>query len=365
MIKFVADTNMVAERVALIEKACEKKASIPVLGCVLMRTYKTEAGEGRLSIFGTDLTIEMGSTLEVDVREEGQMCLPVKHFLPLLRTMSGGRVRIKQDGNRAFLKGDSGMVCRLNLVDVSMFPPLASPPTTRRAYPMKEFRQMVDKTGFLFDTEMGGKFIMDGAKLEENQEGFLMVSTDSRRMSVYRAALEGGAEFSVFIPSRALPVVAQLKGEVVWLGEEGNKIYFIAGDDYVAVTKLSGSFPSWGPVMQIEKKHAATVAAPAFLAALKTAAVVCDEHTREVKFTFSEAGLVLSSKSAEVGESSETIPVEYESDEASVEMLFNVDMLLDFVAPIEGDIEIIMAGPNAGALFKSGAWSYVVMPIIR
>jgi DNA polymerase-3 subunit beta len=206
---------------------------------------------------------------------------------------------------------------------------------------------------------------MDGAKLEETFEGFLMVSTDSRRMSVYRASREGGAEFSVFIPSRALPVVSQLKGDSILLGEEAGKIYFVAGDTYVGVTKLAGNFPTWAPVMETKATHKVFVDASKFLVALRTAAVVCDEHTREVKLSFTKEGLVLSSRSSEVGESSETVPLEYESDEPSVELFFNVDMLLDFVGSVEGAIRITMSGPNAGALFESGSWQYCLMPIIR
>ena len=85
-----------------------------------------------------------------------------------------------------------------------------------------------------------------------------------------------------------------------------------------------------------------------------------------VDFTFGGGNLVLSSKTAEIGESRIEVPIPYDGDEVGIALdhRFFADMLK--VLPQDKQISLDVEGPDTAAYCTTDdGYGYVIMPLSR
>ena len=99
------------------------------------------------------------------------------------------------------------------------------------------------------------------------------------------------------------------------------------------------------------------------LSAVRRAALLTNEESRGVRFTFGEGELSLSSRAPQQGEARITMPVQYKGD--PLEIGFNPNFISDILKVVrEDEITFELKDANRPGLFKSGSdFLYVVMPV--
>ena len=94
---------------------------------------------------------------------------------------------------------------------------------------------------------------------------------------------------------------------------------------------------------------------------------MADERSHRVKFDLTKGKLNITSQSADVGESHEVVPIDY--DGANVAVGFNAQYLLDFLNAVESDeVFFDFKDEQSPALLRptkteEDEYKYVVMPM--
>ena len=100
--------------------------------------------------------------------------------------------------------------------------------------------------------------------------------------------------------------------------------------------------------------------------ALKQAAIVSNEESRGVDFTFSKGSLVLSTNTAEVGQSRVEMPVPFNEDELTITL--DHRYVTDFLKALQPDKTFTMDienGDQAAYCVTDDNYGYVIMPLSK
>ena len=103
----------------------------------------------------------------------------------------------------------------------------------------------------------------------------------------------------------------------------------------------------------------------AFQAAVRRAALLTNEESRGVKFTFSADKAVLSSRAPEMGEARTTVAATMTGGEGEFEIAFNPYFVIDVLKVIESDtFTLQLKSTNKPGLIREGThYEHVIMPV--
>src|ERR1039457_694033 len=98
--KLTAEREKLLAPLQAVIGVVERRQTMPVLANVLLAVR-----QGQLSITATDLEVELVASTEVAVQEAGDITVPGRKFLDILRALPGtGRSSIAWEGERAGLR---------------------------------------------------------------------------------------------------------------------------------------------------------------------------------------------------------------------------------------------------------------------
>ena len=164
-----------------------------------------------------------------------------------------------------------------------------------------------------------------------------------------------------------LPRIGEGEDEII-LGQKENQAFFKVGKVILSANLLTGKFPDYNKVIPEGNDRLLKLDSEAFADVVRRVALFSGERSRAVKFALSEGVLEVSSNNPEVGEASESVPVE-SGKGAALEIGFNAKYLLEFFHAM-GSGEFILAlkdGATQGLLRPVGLegrdYRYVVMPM--
>jgi DNA polymerase-3 subunit beta len=127
---------------------------------------------------------------------------------------------------------------------------------------------------------------------------------------------------------------------------------------------VEGRYPAYREVFP--KKVAAKVPLTAgpFHAAVRQAAIMVDDESKKVAFSFEKQKLTLQAQGVETGRSKVELAVDYDSK--PVEIRFDPRFITDMLRVIEPDtaLTLELVDSSTAAVFRVGSdYSYVVMPL--
>jgi DNA polymerase III subunit beta len=230
---------------------------------------------------------------------------------------------------------------------------------------------LVTRTIFAI-TQEESRYALGGALFLISDGKAQMVTTDGHRLALSFCPLEWtGQEVRVIIPRKALAELQRLAGlspdqDVVFSKDE-NHMFFGVGARRLTSRMLAGQFPNYDMVIPKGNDKLLTLSLDKIQQAMRRAVLMADERSHGVKFDVGDGQLTIQSQTADAGESTEVIPIDYNQGEASLR--FNAIYLLDFFNIVDTEnvvLEIkdgktpVIFRPGEGSKFN---YQYVVMPM--
>jgi DNA polymerase-3 subunit beta len=130
---------------------------------------------------------------------------------------------------------------------------------------------------------------------------------------------------------------------------------------------VEGRFPKWRDVFPTRQKTVRIdITVGPMYSALRQAAIVADEESRGIDFTFGEGKLVLSGSTAEVGQSRVELPIPYEGEAITVTL--DHRFVGDFLRVLDAEktFTVEIENEESAAVFSTDdGYGYVVMPLSR
>ena len=338
------------------------RTTLPVLANVWL-----SAEEGKLTLATTDLEIRFVTSVPAEVEEAGSTTLPAKKLLGLVSRFQGD-ISIESNENfHANIRCGSADIMLLGL-NPDDFPAAAAFDVLRSVkLKQSELADIIERISYAVSIEDSRK-VLQGILLSIHEGKITAVATDGKRLALVEKMLDGvpeGSDGDIIITLKAaqeLKRVMEKEGDVILeIGEK--QIIFRVGETVITSKLIEGNYPNFRQVIPASFKTTVNIQCAQFIYALELLSVTLADSTSPlVKLTFKNNQLLFEANS-NIGEGSESIPVDYEGDEMSAS--FNPHYLLDPFKHLPNDQMQLKINDVISpiALETSDGFLYVIMPM--
>jgi DNA polymerase-3 subunit beta len=348
----------------------ERKTTIPILS-----NYLFEAAGDKLSLTATDLDLSLRTSCAVKVKKEGSCTIPARKLHDYVKLLPDADITIKLLENHWVSIRCGRSNTKMVGMAKSNFPTLPTFPTAGLVkIPAAVLRNMIAKTGFAIASEES-RYTLNGALMVLKPESITMVATDGHRLShIERPAtkFEGvSGEMKTLVPKKAMDELKSLldstDAEEIDFAMDESTLYFRIGNRLLTSRQLTGQFPNFEAVLPKDNSKSIAVHGDELGQAIQRVAQFADERSRAVKMRLEKGELKLSASSTEMGESEDTIEIDYQGELLAIG--FNAQYLLDFLkATGGGEIKLEFkdsqsAGQMRPAEGEEYKYRYIVMPM--
>jgi DNA polymerase-3 subunit beta len=214
--------------------------------------------------------------------------------------------------------------------------------------------------------------VLTGILVSIEGQTLRMVATDSYRLSVKETSVSGlDDQFTANVPARALQelgrIIGDTKTETVSLSTRDNQIVFGAGDVTLSSRLIDGQFPNYRQLLPESYEHEVTLGRQEFLSVVRRVSLMAQRNA-PLRLRFEQGTVTLSAQTPDVGEASESLPVNYQGEE--LEIGFNPQFLQDGLESVSTD-EVrlrLISALRPGLIEEASAdgtdsFLYLIMPV--
>jgi len=343
----------------------ERRQTLPVLANVLM-----VADDTGLALTATDLEVELQARVAVDVAETGQITLPARKLMDIVRNLPEGcAIRVQVDQDRVVVRAARSRFS-LTTLPAGDFPTVEGIGEAQQvSLPQAQLRWLIEKTHFSMALQ-DVRYYLNGLLLELEPQRLRAVATDGHRLALAELAptLELEEAVQVIVPRKGVQEMLRL------LDHSEGAVTLSLGAGHIRVelpemrftSKLiDGRFPEYQRVIPSDDGPRMEVNREGLRQALVRASILSNEKYRGVRFLFEGERLRIQSNNPEQEEAEEEIPASYSGE--PVEIGFNASYMLDALAAVdEPTVHVYVRDANSSALVfgaDSTDIRYVVMPM--
>ncbi|MCB1634438.1 MAG: DNA polymerase III subunit beta [Xanthomonadales bacterium] len=341
----------------------EKRQTLPVLANVLLQLQGS-----RLTLTTSDLEVELASSAEVDVQQEGELTIPARKLFDLVRALpDGAGVDIAQQAERVVMRAGRSRYT-LATLPAAEFPQSETGDVVDRfVVPQSALKQLIEATGFAMAVQ-DVRFYLNGLLLERRGEGLRAVATDGHRLALADWDAGSDAGRQVILPRKGVLELQRLldadEGDVELVFTR-NHLRVAIGDSVLVSKLIDGRFPDYEAVIPVAADVPVAVEREELKAALLRAAILSNEKYRGIRVELAEDLLRISAHNPEQEEAVEEIGAQCAAQSWSIG--FNVNYVLDALNALGTDQVVLrLRDGNSSVLLESPetrARRHVVMPL--
>ncbi len=338
----------------------------------VLQNLKVIATPERCTLLATDL--ELGIRLEVrgiQVEEPGEALLPAGRVQAILRESSDEELEIEASTQSCRVRGEHNEF-EMGGDDPAEFPDV--PAFSEDQYhelPAATLKEMIRRTIFATATE-NPRYALTGVLWEFENETARLVATDGRRLAVIEgpAASQGGQDTkgqTHVVPTKAMQLLErnlQDPDERVRVGLRPNEALFQTERAVIYSRLVEGRYPPYREVFPKKQTVKIPITVGPFHAAIRQAAIMTDEESKRVIFTFEKKKLTLQAHGPATGRSKVELPLDY--DGKPIKTAFDPKFLTDMLRVLNAEdlLTLELVDAASVALFRAGdSYSYIVMPL--
>ncbi len=343
----------------------ERRQTLPILSNVRLRCYG-----GILELTGTDLEVEVITTIKLGGVQEGEAAIPARKLYDICRALPGqAEIKITVDGERARIQSGKSRFTLLTLPTADFPSVEAGGWDLELSLAEQDLKRLLDKTQFCM-AHQDVRYYLNGLLLELKQGSLQAVATDGHRMGLSEVKLgqvasedrqaivprKGVQEISRFLDSSERQVELKLSRNHVQVGVEG-----------ITLTSklIDGRFPDYTQVVPSNQQKIARIDRLLLREALGRAAILANEKYRGIRLTLSTEKAIINAHNPEQEEAQEEIAADYSGEE--LEIGFNVNYVIEAINGLEGEeVELGLNDANSSCTLQAPnqpQTRYIVMPM--
>jgi len=338
------------------------RAALPILSNVLL-----EAKKGKIRMTTTDLDVGVSSEIDAEVEVEGSTTIPVKRLSSIIGALPASEVEISVDSkNIATITSGPSFFKIIGLSD-SEFPNL---PVFSDAKEFKidqgTLKNALKKTSYAISTDET-RYVLNGIFMSFHDQKLTLVATDGRRLGLVENELEypESQDGDIIIPTKAVSELQRQlgeKGEVV-LQLKDNQVCFQLGPKYIVSKLIEGSYPNYKQVIPGQAQERLEIDRTVLLDTTKRVSLLASDKSNSIKVEFRQGEISLSANTPDVGEASESIPLDYTGKEFAI--AFNPEFLMAPLRNIDAPtVNFDFIDEMSPGVIRTGSdFLYVLMPM--
>ncbi len=349
-----------------VSRVASTRSAIQALSGV---QFTVDAGGGELR--ATDMDVGLRVPLEVEVAREGNVVLPARLLLDVIRSLPAASVSIElrsAEQDVELVSGNATFHIRtLRSDDFPTFPEPNSESTVE--LPAEAFVATALKVAGSASRDET-RPVLTGILVSASERELRMVATDSYRLSVKETTLEAplSSGFEVNVPARALQELARLvthaEGEQLRVSVGSNQVLFTLGRVILSSRLIDGQFPNYRQLLPEGFEHELRLAGAELTDVVRRISLLAQKNA-PLRLAFAPGELTVSAQTPDVGEARESMPVAFQGE--PLEIGFNPEFLRAGLEAIDdSDVLLKLISPLRPGLIESGDESrfrYLIMPI--
>ena len=363
--KFTVSREDFLKPLQLVVGVVERRQTLPILSNVLIQLT-----DGRLSLTGTDLEVEIVGHLNLNApAESGEITVPARKLMDICRSLpDGAEITFSEEGGRVLVTSGRSRFT-LSSLPANEFPSVDDGPGKREfVISQSELKQLISHTSFAM-AQQDVRYYLNGMLLEVGENRARVVATDGHRlamMDVQVPSLDGGLTQAI-LPRKGVIELSRLladDGDVTVV--LGNNHIRIATEEFRFTSKLvDGAYPDYDRVLPKGGDKQMMGNREELRNAFSRTAILSNEKYRGVRLLLSEGQLTLVANNPEQEEAQEDVTVNYTAED--LEVGFNVSYVIDVLNVLSGEeARFTLSDANSSALIEDPAKEsavYVVMPM--
>jgi DNA polymerase-3 subunit beta len=359
--KLTVTRQELLDKLGNIQNIVEKRNTMPILSHFLLDAKK--AGS---TITATDIETALREPISLEVSKDGRLCIPARKLFEIVKEVDGD-ITVETEDSEWIRVSAGKSSFRLACLPPDEFP---SWPEMEQARELElepaSLSTMIEKTIYAAG-ESDTRYTLNGILFHLTDGKIILVGTDGHRMAVIESEAPSGAESKVIVPRKTVSELRKFleaEGKVkIVIGK--NNILFKIGDIEFLARLIEGTYPDYMQVIPKANEKKLKADRAAFIKALRRVSIMSRERSNAVKLELSSGTMTLSSSNPDIGEASDTVPIEYSGEELAIG--FNARYLLDVLSAMAGESVLFeLQDPLSPTLLReegNEAYRCVAMPM--
>lgn len=351
---FIVSSTALFRHLQSISGVLSTSNTLPILDNFLFSITDNE-----LTISASDLETTMRTSMEVEATESGNVAIPAKMLLDVLKNLPDQPCTFIVDANFALVMAYDNGKAKMNGFNGDDFPKL---PPLEKGTSIKVSGEIISraisKTLFAAGND-DLRPVMSGMYCQFSPSEITFVATDAHKLVRYTRTDSQAVGGSAFIlPKKPLNLLkSNLRGdEEVLVEYSDSNAVFTFGDLVMNCRLIDGKYPNYEAVIPKENPNVLIVDRMQLLSAIKRVSIFANKTTHQVKLRLAGSEMHISAEDIDfANESNERLTCNY--DGVDMEIAFNSRFLLEMLGNIDTtEVKMAMSEPSrAGLLMPSGS----------
>ena len=364
--KFTIHRENFLKPLQAVQGVVERRQTLPILAHFLLTIEN-----GRLSVTGTDMELELVASTELPDAEAGEVTVPARKLVDICRSLpADAEIQLQVDGERALVRSGRSRFSLTTLPAVDY--PSGDDLTGELRIIVKEgqFRRLLELTYFAM-AHQDVRYYLNGLLLDIGEGLLRAVATDGHRLAIAAIPVDtGDSARQVIVPRKGISELLRLLGsgdEEVAIDVGSNGIQIILPEVRLTSKLIDGKFPDYRRVVPKVEDSDKTVVVDRerVRQALTRAAILSNDKYRAVRLCLEPNLLRVVANNPEQEEAEDEVEVAYHGE--GLEIGFNVSYLIDALTALPGEEAEIHLGDSSSSCLITpkgeGDCQYVVMPM--
>ncbi|MFY7811333.1 MAG: DNA polymerase III subunit beta [Flavobacterium sp.] len=368
--KFIVSSSYLLKQLQILGTVINTNNSMAILDNFLF-----ELNNNNLVVSASDLETTMSVNLEIESNEKGNVAIPAKLLLEILKTFPEQPLTFTmQENNTIEISSNSGKYA-LAYADGDEFPKSPSiEDANTTIIPAEAIYTGISKTIFATGSDEL-RPVMSGVFFQFSKSEIRFVATDAHKLVKYeRKDITSSEEAEFIMPKKPLNILKNILSTLnVDVKIDYNKTNAVFSfENFVLICRLiDGKYPNYDAVIPKENPNKLTINRNLFLGSVKRVAIFSNKSTYQIKLRIAGTELNISAEDIDFSnKAEERLTCDYQGDDLYIG--FNSKFLLEMLISLESDdILLEMSLPNkAGiltpldALKEGESVTMLVMPVM-
>ncbi len=320
--KIKVQKDLLQKKLSNIQGLVDRGGALQILHHFLL-----EANKERPFIMATDLETAYKEPVEMEIEEEGKICIHGKKFFEIIREMEK-TIDIEAFENN-WLKIASGkslfkLSC-LSHEDFPLWPNLEG--EAEISIPVTQLLRVIERTLYAAK-DIESRFFLNGLLFRITPDGGLtVVGTDTHRLAIAKSPVQIkeveklGDVKDMLISRKAISEIKKMLedgSEIVTIIIGKNHVLFKIKEIEVLTRQIEGNFPHYEQAIPESFEKEIIVNRSEFLKSLRKVSVISRERGYAVTFNIENSTMVISSSDPDYGEATDEIDIDYAGEPLTI-----------------------------------------------
>lgn len=320
--KLKVQKDLLQRKLSNIQSIVDRGGSLQILNHFLL-----DANKERPFIMATDLETAYKEPLDMEIEEEGKICIHGKKFFEIIREMEGTiAIEAIEDKWINITSGRSHIrLACLSHEDFPLWPDLEG--ETEVSLTMSQLLKIIERSLYAArDSE--SRFFLNGLLFKITPDGILtVVGTDTHRLALVKSPVEiKDAETlkdtrNILISKKAISEIKKIlsdEPDIATITVGKNHVLFKIKEIELLTRQIEGTFPSYEQAIPESFEKELIADRNEFLKSLRKVSVISKERGYTVKLAIEVDSMIISANDPDYGEATDEINVNYTAEPMAI-----------------------------------------------